>query len=97
MIEFGECLAKFRMVITRLTVLDISAARDSADVHHGNFLTQKFRKGDFFWLKFGIRKLNTEGYSQIAAPRGIEGELPDGVEVEFPRLLLNVAPVTADV
>ena len=48
-------------------------------------------------LDLGIRELHAESHTQAAPFGGIEGQFPDGMQVETTGAALDIAPVAADV
>src|SRR5271157_300373 len=95
--QFFECFLEGRVVIARFQVLRARARGDVADLDHGDFSAQEIWDREVLRLKLRTGELDPERHTKTVAFGSVESEVPDRIEIELARALLNIAPVTPNV
>ena len=85
------------MVVARFAELERAVLRNAADGDNGHLGLDEIGQGQVLRLADGVGNHDAEGDALFVAPRRVEGQAPDGRQIEAPEPPLHVAPVAADV
>src|ERR1035437_4315561 len=98
-VQLPERLLELGMVVLRLDVLEITAARGAepprplTDRDQRHFLLEEIGYRNLLRLEIGAGQLHAESDPQVVSLGGVQRRLPDGIEVQSAGSLLHVAPV----
>ena len=99
LVQFSKRLLKLGMIVLRLDIVDGLASRGAvsrrprANLDQGDFFLQTIGDRNLLRLEIRAGKLDPESDPQVAGLGGVQRQLPDWIQVQFPGSLLHVAPV----
>src|ERR1700733_3668773 len=68
-----------------------------ANLHEGNTGMQKLWQRKLLWLEHRVRRLDSESNTKPMPLCGSQRQLPNGIQIQSPSLLLHIAPIAANV